>query len=219
MKHHISPWLPALMAVFALLVIVTLVFARGGTAGKNQPSDGSPGFDEIQIQKISEQLKNEQLSPEARSSLQEKLEIASRMATQQALSRPDPSAGALPKVPPPLPAEALANGSPDVIEGIFSGSQGLVRPSQATVTNMWQGERDGKLYQVFAGAGFDDPTQGLLIVSVQQPDKPYGARAEYLAPARSGALRILEVTGMQIAVVTENGANLTFDLALKQFHP
>jgi hypothetical protein len=140
------------------------------------------------------------------------------MSTEQAAARQKRGGENLPKNPPPLPAEAMeGESSQPFLEGVFEGSQGLIRPSLANVENMWQGQRSDTSFQVFAGSSPNDPAKGLLLVIVMDPERPTGSIQAYPAPDGASALRILEVTGTLVQIESSEGSRFAFDLGTRQF--
>lgn len=211
-KQTLQSWIVGIFALAALAVFIGLAWNTFESASaETRPQQG---VEDEQVAKLREQLQSDTLSAEGRRSLEEKLVMAERMATQRAVGAQ--SGGSKDAPPLPLSAPAAATEAP-LVEGIFPGSQGLIKPSQADVLNVWQGERDGVLYQVFAGSTATEPRQGALIVAQENPDKPVREQQGYLAPTGITSLRILSVEGMRVLLETDLGGSLTFDLETRSF--
>ncbi len=145
---------------------------------------------------LSLNLQDGQLSAADRAALEEKLAIANRLETIRAAGAENPAEkeqSLYPLPEEPVMEFAFANG-----EQIIAGSEGLVRPSEASIQNLWRGVVDGNAYQVLAGALPDDEAQGLLILFETGPGAGDGSPQVYLAPDGVGSLRV-ELTGRQPA--------------------
>lgn len=203
-------------ALFVALVALGLVigFATGSDPENAPAAKTTPGSEEAQAQKLREQLQRPGLSDEGRKNLEEKLQIAERSATEQAAAG---SAKRSVKNAPPPAAAAMLESESDFFEGIFEGSEGLVRPSQGDIANGWQGRYEGSVYQVFAGSSPDQPAKGLLIVAMLEEDRPTGQRQAYAAPGEVTRLRIIEVNAGMLLLETDAGERLTFDLSTRTF--
>lgn len=204
------------IAIVVVLAALGLAFSFAtGSGSENVPAvKATPGSEADQVQKLREQLALPVLSEEGRQGLEEKLQIAERSATEQA------AAGTAKRSVknPPMPAAApMAETDSELMEGIFEGSQGLVRPSQADITNVWQGRFDGVVYQVFAGASVEQPVKGMLIVAALEDDSPTGQRQMYTAPGDAAKLRIIRVEQGVLLLETDAGAQISFDLSSRQF--
>lgn len=204
-----------LIALAALVMTVAVGLAVSANKGKDLQPQAQDSAEEALIHKLQEQLKSEELSVEGRSSLEEKLALAQRSATQQAASG---AARRSEKNPPP-PEAAVMEMNSEISEGIFEGSQGLVRPGEAEISNLWQGAYNGTVYQVFAGATADQPARGLLMVAVLDEDRPTGTRQIYLASQETARLRIIAVVDGKVLVETDSGMQFSFNLDTRIFDP
>lgn len=176
----------------------------------------TPGVEEQHIQELREMLQRTSLSEEARSSVQEKLEMAERLAAQRASARANPALMQGDKDPGPA-ASFMQMPEQPLEEGIFEGSQGLIRPSVADVANVWQGERSGVVYQVFAGSTVEENPRGLVIVVAMAPDRPAGERQFYTSPDEPARLRIVEVQDQRLLLEDEQGRRSFFSLESRIF--
>ncbi|HZW03317.1 MAG TPA: hypothetical protein VFF68_05290, partial [Anaerolineaceae bacterium] len=144
----------------ALLIPLILFLVVGGLwmRGTAAPSDAFvetplPTGEAGRITALQEALAAENLSPDAECSLREKLEMAERMRTQQEAGAKFHSTKVpLPEMEQALAAPASASTPQPFPDVIFEGSEGLVRPGEATIINGFEGQRNGKIVQVLAGS-------------------------------------------------------------------
>jgi hypothetical protein len=104
-----------------------------------------------------------------------------------------------------------------VLDQIIDGSEGAIHTWEADIRNVWQGTRNGVIYQVLAGASADDPTQGLVIVIEAQPKLELRREQFYLTGEPTGALRIQQAQEARLLLTTADGGTLYFDLAARTF--
>jgi hypothetical protein len=102
-------------------------------------------------------------------------------------------------------------------EEIIEGSEGLVRTWEATIQNLWEGARSGVDYQVLAGAAVDHPEQGLIVMIETHPDTLQRSQHFFLAPEKTGSLRILAVKGTRLTLRAASGSQWFFDLKSHKF--
>ncbi len=203
-----------IMIVVLVGLAVGVLALSSAAAGKQAEQVPTPVPADSQVEQLRRALESDTLSEPARRSLQEKLAMAERMAAEQAAGAQLPRRE---KVAPPAPASAMANQAVPIQEGIFEGSQGLVRPSTADIRNVWQGEREGRLVQVFAGALPGEPARGILLV-VQVDSGDMGRKTEWIqAPDGAGALRIVEAHEASLTLAAQDGSLLTFYLDTLSF--
>lgn len=208
-------WIFSSIAIVALVSLAVIMLAGSNSAaGKQSEQAPTPIPADLQVEQMRAALQSEELSEAARRSLQEKLAMAEQMAAEQAAGAQLPRRD---KVAPPLPAAALENQPAPVQEGIFEGSQGLIRPSSADIRNVWQGERDGVLLQVFAGSLPDDPAQGIVVVVQASQEDPVRTTKWIRAPVETGALQIIEARDSLLIMTGEDGTLLTFNLVTLSF--
>ncbi|KPL78781.1 hypothetical protein ADN00_05990 [Ornatilinea apprima] len=179
------------------------------SASENGGNGGNADAGEIAF--LEEQLSNPELDEQTRASLQEKLDMAIRIATLQAAT-PVPGAQ--------VQALDAVGGEGEEIpfnSGIFPGDEGLFKPSQALIENYWQ-EKVGEEYvQVFAGASGENPQQGLVIVVVTQADLVNSTTDFYPAAEASGSLHITEATPELVRMENQDGQAFCFKLAEGSF--
>ncbi len=168
---------------------------------------------ENEIDRLRAALAFPNLSDQARQSLAEKLAIAERVETGS--SRQVPLASKEFPVHTQLQSDALT--LPPLPEEIVEGSEGLLHPSEAAVTNLWRGMLQNISLQALAGAQPQSPEQGLLILFESSPDDMQLHATTYLAPNGVGALRVLARQDNRLVLQPENGQTLYFDLLTRQF--
>ena len=207
--------------IFGLFLACALVFSQWQTAIGDpimKLTDPSMGKDADTVRGLRAALNNSRLSETDRSSLQKKLELNERLAAQRA-TKPavrTPKGNAQPFELPqsgPLLAETLQ----PVKDEIIIGSEGIVRPWEANIRNLWQGEREGWYYQVLAGAAPEDEKQGLILVIRTNLDQSQRSQQFYLAPENSGVLKVLEVQGMKVLLTGADSGPISFDLTTRKF--
>ena len=226
--------LVAILGVAALVLVFRLTSAQGEKAEEQiatptpmavaqealqptlEPNLVEPQVVDPAIQSLRDELLNPDLSAEARKSVEEKLEMAERMALEQASGA---SQERIEKAAPDFPSEL-----PEVFkvlefeEGIFEGSEGMIRPSVAQIINVWQGMVKGHLWQVFAGSPADRSDLGALYIFIENPAEMKRTMETVIAPGATGRLRILAVEEGVMTLETLDGKQLFFDLETRQFH-
>lgn len=218
-------WRKKLTWVFSCAV---LLFAAAFTLAHNEtvfgrslpaPVPASGNADEDQAQMLRKALANQALSAVDRAALEKKLELIDRLVTQRANGQGKAgSKGSGSLIPPVLPPQSqppvgILPGQDEIMEG----SEGLVRPWEAAIQNLWQGERGGVYYQALAGAAPDDPSQGLILLIESRQQQNQRIQHFYLAPSSTGALRVISARGMQLILSTANGGQVIFDLSARTF--
>lgn len=178
------------------------------SASENGDKSGNADAGEIAF--LEEQLRNPNLDQQTRDSLQEKLDMAVRIATLQAATpAPGVQMQALPAVGGDF--EIPFN------SGIFPGDEGLFKPSQALIENYWQ-EKVGEEYlQVFAGASGENPQQGLVIVVITQADLVNSTTEFHPSAEQSGSLHITEATPELVRMENQDGQAFCFKLVERSF--
>jgi hypothetical protein len=85
--------------------------------------------------------------------------------------------------------------------------------------NQWYKETAGQRITLLAGSERDNPQQGVLWVGAAATQQLTALLDQqvYLMPVALGSLRIVEVNGDQIGLVTPGGNKVVFDLAARQF--
>jgi hypothetical protein len=212
-----NPWVTSIVTILiaAGLVVIVLLFGSPASGTAEVHSTYTEAY-VYEINKLQSLLDSPSLSTIARASLQEKLQMAERMAAQQ-------SAGAAKarttKVAPLMPKAAMNyEGPQEFYEGIAEGSDGIIRPSLADVHNMWQGTWDDKQYQVFAGAFSPElGGGGVVIVLDLTSEDQNGSPVMIPAPPGTGPLQITAVEESQILLTTQSGETIIFNLLDRSF--
>jgi hypothetical protein len=152
------------------------------------------------------------------------LEASVAQTRAAAQSQPQPPPG-----PSPAPATVTTMPAPRQPAGAGNIVTDFVPPFPAmthVITTMWYEDASGKRIFVYAGALRDSPgtnspaSQGVVIVVVQTPEGgalPGGGT--YLAPGKTGPLRIIGASGERLALKSDSGATLYFDVSTRQFVP
>lgn len=203
-----------LIELIALLLVwempSKLIARTGMTTSTPAPTSPDPKIQALQVE-----LNRPQLSDFARESLQEKIKMAELQATEQAVGAGQPRNE---KVAPPLaPASSEMLLAQQVPEGIFEGSEGMVSPSVAQISNVWQGTYQGYMWQVFAGSPADRSDLGILMIYIENPVEQKRSLEVVQAPGNPGKLRIMEVKDAVITLQTIDGIQLFFNMETKKF--
>lgn len=200
--------LVALLGAAVLLITRTTTAAR--SAAEIQSVLATPFPDNPLIEEMKAELLYSSLSKPARASVLEKLTMTERMASEKANGEEQAQKE---KVPPPLPtSSALMMDSMDVKEGIFEGSQGMIRPSMADISNCWQGVRGRKIMQVFAGSLSDQTGQAVVIIFQENPNQMNYTATIMPIPGVKGKLRIVSVKDEKMTLKAEDKSKVFFDL-------
>jgi len=204
----------ALFSGMAILILTRTVVPEHGVA-EFQALLSTPYPDDPAIQELLGELQNQDLSKPAQESVLEKLVMAERMASEQAAGARQAKQE---KEPPDLPPSAsLMNNAWNVPEGIYEGSQGLIRPSMADISNCWQGVRNGKIIQLFAGAYPDQSDVGILIVYEEHPEQMNRTMKIIPTQTRSGKLSIVSVREDEVTLKAADKTKLVFSLKTMEF--
>lgn len=211
------------VGILLVAAVIALSWALIPTTGgvKNakaalSPTPGGGSQQDALITKLSADLQNPDLDPTVRASLQEKLDIAQSMQSQQL----SPAGSRGPKEAPVRPENSLlpqAQAIQVTEDEIIEGSEGVVEAWVAEIQNLWQGERDGIFYQVLAGADAEDLQQGVLIFIEIHPGLISRTQSTILAPGKTGALRILSIEDSRLKLVDQQENHLTFDIQKREF--
>jgi hypothetical protein len=176
------------------------------STGKNPPVDN-----------MQQKLMDPKLDPAARESLMEKIDLAQKADADQKAGETGPA----PKAAPDFGSQPQSKVMTQVETGIFPGSEGMIRPSQAQINNYWQGLVGGQIVMVFAGASAEDPNQGLVVVVTTSAD-PNVSDIQFktvTAPGASGSLRVVDEGDGVIRLQNPQGIELRFDRVKFAFIP
>lgn len=201
-------WLAALLLLAAALFSMALPGLAAAGLSFLAPASQE---DQDEIEQIRRALQDENLGAQMRRSLEEKLEMLERAASQSAeAGLVEPQAGMDEEKRP-------SSEDPPFPQGIFEGDEGIFRPSEAQITNRWQGVIDGWYYQVLAGAEGDDPGQGLVVVIVTSPDRMTSTFEFYPMDEQKGRLEILSEEALRLRLAAEDGTILFFEIDGRRF--
>src|SRR5262245_6671811 len=163
--------------------------------------------------------------------------LEDRVATLRATALASPRT----PVPHMLPPTETPGPAPTPRVGIASIQMSVFRP-EAWIVNKWQGYLGGEYLTVDVGYLSRDPAQGFLGVVKQAsanapgtptsvvsalrapatgrelPPRPGGiSTEEYLAPGKTGALRITAESNLRLTLTAADGSVLGFDLPSRRF--
>jgi len=204
-----------ILVSLTLLVFFAVLFTLSGTVERasGQPYPPPPKDYVIslksEIETYREMLRGD-LDEQTRQSIEEKLAIAERMATQQSNAQP-----AL-KRPFETPKLIPVTDAP-IITGILEGQGQEIRPSEANINNRWSGFVQDTYVLVLAGSLADDPAQGVIYVIRVSSDKKETSWSHYLTPTKVGSIRITDIEGTRLVLASELGTTLYFDVPSLQF--
>jgi hypothetical protein len=177
-------------------------------AGQAQP--GTPTPEIISA----ERLFDPALDPQSRASVAEKLEMKTRQAADLAAGEANPAPKDKMPPTPTVEKQLLANAT--ALSGIFSGSEGMVKPDQAAINNYWQGSLNGRATMVLAGSEPQDTTQGLVIV-VSSDGFAVSDYQVIDAPAGVSSLTVVDALETTLVLQDLDGTRLVFDLPTLSF--
>lgn len=229
------------VAVAGALLTITTASALLGHDGERAPNDVAavdqdarrtevapgivaPTHFDAEVSALQTQLA-EATNPSVIASLQEKLRIAetSQREEREANAAPaDP--GANQRKLDALATE-LAGHTPGVgqIPGTPAAGGMIVEGAQPPVpaaqfyhrdSNAWGATLDGVPITVWAGSVGGDIPQGAVLVTEQYPPRAVDL---YPTPIRAGELRIVDVEGDQVQLVSTDGTSFTFDISERAY--
>jgi hypothetical protein len=225
--------LAILIALFGLLLLIAIgVFTRFATAEPPKHSDISvdeyPGpetklseditktstIPEVQqILEYEEALKHENLSEEMRHSLETKIEILSRVATQIAMIKETPTARAL--------ITLSSRPTATFVTGLREGGTSDFHAWEADIKNIWRqygiNQEHIVVYAGELGSETKYPGRGVIYVLRATSAGRGGSREAYLLPEGTGWVRISEIKGNYIILTSKEGEIFYFYLPAQQF--
>lgn len=172
-------------------------------------SDSSTERSPDEIEYLQQALTQENLDEEMRQSIEEKLAIEERIATQQALEN---------LATKPLdPSDARPSSIPDPprVTGIIENPSVPFYSGDVHINNAWQELVNGYYITVYAGSLAEDPTQGIVIIIREYPDFILSDRL--FTSEKAGSLRIITVDGLRLLLQTENKQSFYFDVPAVRF--
>ncbi|MBI9043849.1 MAG: hypothetical protein JEZ06_05145 [Anaerolineaceae bacterium] len=198
------------LAVGASLIIPRIV-AASPQLDENTPQQGSAELAEIN--RLEELLASGNLDEQAQKSVQEKLEMAQRIVTQQAESAEKP-----PQAADLAPAPKMIN-DPGFQSGIFEGGEGIFHASEAVIENYWQAVIGNQYVQIFAGVSGSDAQQGVVIIITTEADRMDPVFQTFPTPQQKGSVRILSEENQILQITAQDGSRFQFSITEKQFLP
>jgi hypothetical protein len=225
--------LAILIALFGLLLLIPIeVFTKFATAKPPKHSEISvnqyPGpetklsedltktstIPEVQqILEYEEVLKNGNLSEEMRHSLETKIEILSRVATQIAMIKETPPARAL--------ITLSSRPTATFVTGLREGGTSDFHTWEADIKNIWRqygiNQEHIVVYAGELGSETKYPGRGVVYVLRATSAGRGGSRNEYLLPEGTGWVRIADVKGDYLVLTSKEGKIFYFYLPAQQF--
>jgi hypothetical protein len=204
--HKIFP-----LIIISLLIITVFAFFNTANVGASinifNPAAATREGDQITF--LEEALSQEQ-DPDMKIALENKLNarrfVANTRATAQAL--------------PPRSLEEICAGRVQLPQNAFDLPSGIlsVRPDfMATqnliITNMWRGNINGYMVEVYAGAGNQDEKLGLIVLSIES----LNVYQIFPDPQPDGALELVADHNLRLELRTSSGAIRYFDLQAREF--
>ena len=210
--------------IFSIFVVVAVtaigVWAVGRLLG-NASADNPAGQMAVPGQAVAvqatepvdheKQLMDPSVDLPGREMLIEKIDLEKRAEANRKAGEAAPAN----KTAPAIMAAGAAAAPLQVETGIFEGSDGMVRPGQADITNYWRGILDGRIVIVFAGSVAGNDSHGMLVVLITSDDQASSDVAfnNYLAPLGVGKLRILSEKDGVLVLKDETGKVIQFQTA------
>lgn len=115
--------------------------------------------------------------------------------------------------PPCVPAQPPITPANKVVR---PDSLGITVPRSANITTVWSNAYGYESIIIDAGALADDPSQGLLIIWLQNTCTGKENRGVFLIPQKVGSLTLTSVTGNIVSFTFQSGKG-TFDLQTHSF--
>jgi hypothetical protein len=162
-----------------------------------------------EIAQYRQSLLSGDIDEQTRLSIQEKLDIAIRIATQIAESSAVQPLGNAPTL--------IMMTDPPVPMGIFEGDEGIFRPDEVIINNYWQNVIGDEIIQVFAGSSGGESGVGIVIVAVTSADRMQTVFDKFSPGLTFGSLRIVSEQGGIIRLISTNGVELFFNVGNKKF--
>ena len=223
-----------LIAIFAILLLIPIgiftlhVTTRSSVQGENIISAGYPGPEaeasaspaatnispEVQqILEYEEALKNENLSEAMRQSLENKIEILSRVATQRAIAKEI-------TVIPRLPTWS-SRPTATFTTGLREGGTSDFHAWEAVIQNIWRQYGNNQehivVYAGELGSEMDYPGRGVVFVLRVTSAGRGGSFNRYLLPEGTGWVRISSIKRDYLVLTSKEGKTFYFYLPGQQF--
>ena len=197
--------------VFVIGFFLVLLTQTNSMSGQSYPTPSIRYIASLEDEiKTYREMLNGALDEQTRRSIEEKLAMAERVATEQAKGQPAP------KNPDQTP-ELIPVKDPIFQPGIFEGQAGEFKPSQAKIQNRWQGIVNGDYVIVFAGSLGSDSEQGIIYVQQISSNKRSTTWTSYPTPERRGSVRIVQAEIFRLVLDTGNGNTFYFDVPAQRY--
>jgi hypothetical protein len=115
-------------------------------------------------------------------------------------------------------APAAPAAAPAPPTGIIDDVQGALPTSTDRLLNAWQGEVDGRLVTVYAGARAGYSAQGVVVVvGLERGNAARFSQDALATPSRSGAVRVIAAHAPLVTLRATSGAIFTLDVTALRF--
>jgi hypothetical protein len=113
---------------------------------------------------------------------------------------------------------ATAPAAPAPPTGIIDDVRGALPTSTDRLLNAWQGQVDGRLVTVYAGARAGDSAQGVVVVvALERGDTARFSQHALATPSRRGAVRVVAANAPLVTVQATSGATFALDVTARRF--
>lgn len=207
-----------LAGLSTILIVVIAVTAFFVLSKQDRPISNSidPTPALLYMEALEQRVYDPAVDAQGRQSLVEKIELYQHAQMYQSAGAAAPAVKDPASVAFPPSAERIDDGG--FPSDIFPGSDGMVKPDEATIQNYLQRKaEDGSILALFAGSTAQNPEKGLIIFVLINPSQEVEEYIHYPHEANAGALTILEDRGNWIKLQAENGTIWYFDVTLRFF--
>jgi hypothetical protein len=209
-------WILSILFVVGVTLAAVWAISRLiGTSQAEQPKAQMSAVVSQAQEDLQTQLMDPKLDLQSREMLIEKIELENRVAANQKSGEEKPA----PKTQANQIVAAAAPEQLQVETGIFEGSEGMVRPEKAAISNYWRGVLNEKIYIAFAGSKAGDDKQGMIVLVTTSQDPAVNDInfEDYFAPVNGGQLRVMEAKDGVLVLQQASGALIKFDLNKRVF--
>ncbi len=210
MRTIIKKFHPGFSILFVVLILaaVWLLLRTDIVLGSilAQTASEADQWEEVEAERLREQLESKTLDAQTRKSLEEKLGMAELALEERELVGETVYAQGMPVPTPPASRAEIAFQT-----GVLEGGEDILPPSEAVLVNRWQGMVGQEYWQVFAGANGSDSSQGLVVRVITSPDRLNSKFDKVKAPPGDGAFTIINGDQTQLLLQAESGRQYVFN--------
>jgi hypothetical protein len=127
------------------------------------------------------------------------------------------TASPVPRAPVEQPKVGTRQMTPTPVAGIRDVQMSPFSSQEALVENQWQEVVSGELVVVYAGRLTQTPDQGFVAVQMGTRSSKTFSLQRYLTPAQAGAVKIVDVNGLQLTLRAADGTTFAFDVPSRTF--